>query len=258
MIRLALLALAGAALVTGTAHAQAQDDILVVPTRLKARAEAPMEVPFHAGEDLRYEVRFGTTRGEAFLRILGVEELRGHPTYHAQMGLKGGFWPLRVDYLYDTWMDVTDLATHRYIQNQQGVDSRYRAYDIYPSQMRWDRIGVEQSGETLSPRPQDQVSFLYLIRTMELEVGQEYRFDEYFKEDGNPVIIRVLRRETKRVPAGTFQCIVIEPIIQTSGLFGDGGQAEIYITDDEDRRMVYMKSRVPILPDIHLLLKEIR
>ena len=61
-----------------------------------------------------------------------------------------------------------------------------------------------------------------------------------------------------QVPAGTFQCIVIEPIIRTSGLFGDGGKAEIFISDDEHRRMVYMKSRVPILPDIHLLLKDVR
>jgi len=68
----------------------------------------------------------------------------------------------------------------------------------------------------------------------------------------------VLRRETIRVPAGEFECIVIEPVIRTSGLFGDGGQAEVYLTDDEDRHMVYMLSRVKWLPDIHLSLKEVR
>ena len=66
-----------------------------------------------------------------------------------------------------------------------------------------------------------------------------------------------LGKETIEVPAGTFQCVVVEPIIKTSGLFGDGGQAEIYFTDDDRRLMVYMKSRVKILPDIHLRLKEI-
>ena len=89
------------------------------------------------------------------------------------------------------------------------------------------------------------------------EPAEEYTLNQYFKEDGNPVVIRVLRKERKEVPAGTFDCIVIEPIIQTSGLFGDGGQAEIYLTDDDKRQMVYMLSRVRFLPDIHLLLREV-
>ena len=157
-------------------------------------------------------------------------------------------------------MDVRDLASHRYIQDQSGVDSRYRAYNIYPDERRWERFNVDAdiTGETPSERPLDQVSFLYFIRTLPLEVGEEYSLNEYFKEDGNPVVIKVLRKETIEVPAGTFDAIVIEPIIQTSGLFGDGGQAEVYLSDDEHRRMVYMKSRVPILPDIHLRLKQIR
>ena len=36
------------------------------------------------------------------------------------------------------------------------------------------------------------------------------------------------------------------------------GQAEVFLTDDEDRHMVYMLSRVKWLPDIHLSLKEVR
>ena len=46
--------------------------------------------------------------------------------------------------------------------------------------------------------------------------------------------------------------------MRASGLFGDGGQAEIYLTDDDERQMIYMLSRVKLLPDIHLQLKEVR
>lgn len=218
-----------------------------------------MDVPFEVGEDLIYEVKFGRrTVGEGFLRIPRVQEIRGKPAYHAQMGLDGRWWPFSVSYRFDSWMDVTDLASFRFIQDQTGVDERYRAYEIYPSERRWSRIASPQEGETISDVPLDQVSFLYYIRTLPLEVGEEYVLNQYFKEDGNPVVIRVLRKDRKEVPAGTFDTIVIEPIIQTSGLFGDGGQAEIHLTDDEDRHMVYMLSRVKILPDIHLLLKEMR
>lgn len=218
-----------------------------------------MDVPFDVGEDLVYEVKFGRrTVGEGYLRIPKVQEIRGRAAYHAQMGLAGSWWPFSISYRFDSWMDVTNLASFRFIQDQTGVDERYRAYEIYPAERRWSRIASDQEGETLSDVPLDQVSFLYYIRTLPLEVGEEYVLNQYFKEDGNPVVIRVLRKDRKEVPAGTFDTIVIEPIIQTSGLFGDGGQAEIHLTDDENRHMVYMLSRIKILPDIHLLLKEVR
>jgi hypothetical protein len=43
------------------------------------------------------------------------------------------------------------------------------------------------------------------------------------------------------VPAGTFQTIVLRPIIQTGGAFGDGGEAELYLTDDDRRAIVRLK-----------------
>lgn len=246
------------ALVASAPAAHAQVRLQVDAATISATSVEPMEVPFEIGEELIYDVKFGAKRvGEGFLRVQGVERLRGHATYRAQMGLEGRLWPFSVNYLFDSWMDVGTLASHRYIQDQRGTDARYRAYDVFPDEQRWSRIDIEETGETITDDPLDQVSFLYFLRTLPLEIGDEYSFDRYFKEDGNPVGIRVLRRETIQVPAGEFECIVIEPLIRTSGLFGDGGQAEIYLSDDEHRRMVYMLSRVKWLPDIHLYLKSI-
>lgn len=226
---------------------------------LEMTAREPMEVPFEPGERLIYDVRFGSKRvGQGYLHVdEQLVTLRGRPTYRASMGLEGRLWPFSVDYTFRSWMDVATLASHRYIQDQKGTDARYRAYEIYPARQRWERADVEESGETITDEPMDQVSFLYFVRTLPLEVGDEYVLNHYFKEDGNPVIIRVLRKEWKEVPAGTFECIVIEPIIRTSGLFGDGGQAEIYLTADDSHRMVYMLSRIKYLPDIHLALTSI-
>ena len=86
----------------------------------------------------------------------------------------------------------------------------------------------------------DDLSFLYYARLLPLEVGQRYDLDRYFKESGNPVVIEV------RVPAGTFQTIVLRPIIQTGGVFGDGGEAELYLSDDERRAIVRLKTSMKI------------
>lgn len=259
MIRLAGIVAAAAVLVGSTVQLGAQVRVPVDPDALGVTVGERMEVPFEPGERLVYDVRFGSKRvGEGLLYVEpDLQTLRGARTYRARMGLEGRLWPFSVDYRFDSWMDVTSLASHRYIQDQRGTDARFRAYEIYPARQRWERVDVDEEGQTISDEPMDQVSFLYYIRTLPLEVGKEYVLNHYFKEDGNPVIIRVLRKETKEVPAGTFECIVIEPIIRTSGLFGDGGQAEIYLTDDENRYMVYMLSRIKYLPDIHLALKSV-
>jgi len=75
-------------------------------------------------------------------------------------------------------------------------------------------------------------------------MGMTYEFNRYFIPDRNPVKIRVLRKEQVRVPAGTFDCIVIQPIIKTKGIFSENGQAEIWLTDDARRIMVQMRSKL--------------
>lgn len=254
-------ALVASAMLSSFALPATAQNGMVIPESLSASTSEVefMEVPFELGEQLTYQVKFGWWEvGEGFLKVWDdLEAIRGTPTYHVQMGLEGSRAGTSIEYYFDSWMDVSNLASHRYVQNQQGFNARYREYNIYPEQQRWHRLDFEQTGETPSTVPLDQVSFIWYVRTLPLEVGDEYVLNHYFKTEDNPVIIRVLRRETIEVPAGTFDTVVVEPIIRTSGLFGDGGQAEIYFTDDEDRHMVYMKSRVKFLPDIHLRLKEI-
>jgi hypothetical protein len=58
------------------------------------------------------------------------------------------------------------------------------------------------------------------------------------------VTIRVLRKEQVKVPAGTFDAVVIQPIIKAKGIFSEDGQAEIWLSDDDRRMMLQMKSRL--------------
>jgi hypothetical protein len=57
----------------------------------------------------------------------------------------------------------------------------------------------------------------------------------------------VVRKETVTTSLGTFQTIVVQPIIRTKGLFGDGGKAEVYFTDDEQRIPVQITTHVKII-----------
>ncbi len=79
-----------------------------------------------------------------------------------------------------------------------------------------------------------------------MEVGETYEWNRYYRFDRNPVIVQVLRRETVKVPAGEFDTIVVRPIIKTGGIYSEDGEAEVFITDDEWRIPVLLKSKLKV------------
>jgi hypothetical protein len=201
-------------------------------------------LPFGVGERLHYEVRFGTFKvGNADMDVVGIESIRGRDAYHTRFRVKGGTFFYKVNDVFESWMDTRTLASHRYISDQvEGGREREKRYEIFP-----DRRVYQETGKPEQPSvdlPLDDGSFLYFVRTVPLEVGKTYDFNRYFRPDRNPVRIRVLRKERVKVPAGTFDAIVIQPSIKTKGIFGEGGNAEVWLSDDDNRIIVQLKSQL--------------
>ncbi|HEX5580054.1 MAG TPA: DUF3108 domain-containing protein [Gemmatimonadaceae bacterium] len=204
-------------------------------------------VPFGVGERMEYDVRFGSIKaGSGSMEVRGIETVRGRPTYHTVFEVKGGIPFFRVHDVFASWMDTTTLSSLRFVQDQdEGPKERQRRYEIYPDRQVFTELVTGEGEEEPSvANPVDDGSFLYFIRTVPLEVGQTYAFDNYFRPDRNPVVIRVLRREQVKVPAGTFDAIVIQPSIKTKGIFSEKGRAEVWLSDDDRRMMLQMKSKL--------------
>jgi len=216
-------------------------------------------VPFGPGEALTYKVMLGIfTIGESSMQIPAIEPTRGIPSYHVEWRIKGGIPFFQVDTKFQSWIDIERLLSLRFIQDQhEGNHTRFREYQFFPEQRLWKRADNNEEGPLATPLPLDDLSFIYFARSLKLEVGKQYRFDRYFKESGNPVIVKVLRRDQRVVPAGTFKTIVVQPIIRTKGLFSEGGQAELHLTDDPRRLLVYLKTEMPGI-SLTLHLKSIR
>lgn len=235
---------------------RAQGDSAPAPTDASA-----VPVPFGPGERLRYRVKFGfKTVGESHLAVTDIDTVAGHQTYRLEMALEGSvfFGALKVDDLYESWLDTDQLVSRRFIRDIHQVNYRSRReFAIYPEEQRWERLDEDKSGKTGSIFPLDEISFIYYLRTLPLKVGETYTLQRYFKEDGNPVTVKVLRKEEIEVDAGTFQTIVVQPIIQTDGLFSEGGRAEVYLSDDEHRHVVYLRSEISSIGSLTLHLKEI-
>ena len=206
--------------------------------------------PFGPGEHLVYNVKVGIFGvGEGHMSVYPVETVRGNETYRAVMGIEGSLMGLGVDDQYATWFDVYTLQSWRYIRDVKQVSyESFRHFEFFPERGTWERQDNDEFGDLGSQIPLDDIAFVYYIRTLPLEVGDTYTLDRYFKDDGNPVVIHVVRRDQRETDAGTFNTVVVKPVIQTDGLFGQGGDAELHFTDDDRRILVYMKSNIPKFP----------
>jgi hypothetical protein len=213
-----------------------------------APAAGAAAVPWSVGERLDYEVKLGPIGGTGYMEVRGIESVRGVSTWHTVFHVRGGIPFFRVNSVFESWMGVRDLASYRFVQDQdEGPNERERHYEIYPDRRVYAEM-VKGNGEEQPSveNPLDDGSFLYFLRTVPLEVGKTYVFNRYFRPDRNPVTIKVLRTEQVKVPAGTFDAVVLQPMIKSKGIFSENGRAEVWLANDDRRIMVQMKSRLSI------------
>src|SRR6476469_1552172 len=205
-----------------------------------------MAVPFDTGEKLTFDVRFGAIKvGTGRMEWVGMEDVRGREAWHTRFTVKGGIPFYKVNDRIESWIDTRTFESLQFLQDlREGRRDKERFYEIYPDLGTYSEKGEVEHAPSVAD-PLDDAAFMYFVRTIPLEVGQTYEFDRYFRPDRNPVTIRVLRRERIRVPAGEFDAIVLQPIIKTKGIFSEGGRAEIWLSDDANRIMLQMKSKLP-------------
>lgn len=201
-------------------------------------------LPFSSGEVATYAVSFGPLHvGNGSMTVTGMDTVRGRPAWHAVFRINGGTLFFKVRDRIESWFDMTTLSSLRFSQSLHEASYRAeRLFEIYP-----ERAAYLQRGKSEKPsvsEPLDDASFLYFIRTLPLEVGHRYEFQRYFQPEGNPVVIRVLRRERVSVPAGTFDAVVVQPQITTQGIFSEKGHAEVWIADDSSHVILQVKSKL--------------
>lgn len=219
----------------------------VLPTSRATLSRDAVDVPFGAGEKSTFEVRFGAVRvGNGSLSVVGLDNVRGRDAWHIAFNVQGGTFFYRVNDVYESWIDtrtMNSLLFNRQIE--EGTRDRTQSYEIIPERGTYiERTRQKTTTKKTVEAPLDEGAFLYFVRTIPLVVGQSYEFHRYFIPDRNPVRLRVLRKERVTVPAGTYNAIVVQPIIKTKGIFSEKGQAEVWLSDDSARILLQVKSKL--------------
>ena len=222
---------------------------------------APSGWSFAAGEVATYSVAIGRFRiGEARLAIEGLETSGDSEVVQTTLSVEGGPPFFRLEMYLSSWAETGTMRSVRFERKIREGPKRYRDRYVLDQESgtytaeRWSEDLEAFEPSTAEPSGSmpadaiDEIAILYLVRTLPLEPGDEYLLERYFKPQSNPVVVRVLKREEIRVPAGRFQTIVVEPIIPELGAFQAKKKPRVWITDDERRIIVKLQTSAPVGP----------
>lgn len=216
--------------------------------------------PFGEGERLKFSVQYGFIKaGYAYLEVPDVKEWNGSPVYTLVARAESNNFFSRIykvrNRIESLW-DTTGHYSRRYEENRR--EGRYRTRnEIVFDYERQE--AVYQDGRTfpIPDQVQDALSSFYYTRLQPLPLGGSVVFDYHASRKSQPLEVKVLGRDRVQVPAGKFDCVAIEPVLKAGGIFKNKGRLVIWLTDDERRMPVMMKSKVTV-GSISVLLMEAR
>lgn len=217
--------------------------------------------PVRVGEYLRFSVRYGIiSAGDAILEVPEVRQWQGRPVFTLVARAESNkffstFYKVRNR--IESFWDTTGYFSRRFYENRREGGYREQS-EIHFDYDRGEAI-YSKDGQTIAipANCQDALSSFYYTRTQALPLGGSVIFDYHASHKSQPIEVRVLGRQKVDTPAGTFNCVVIEPILKAGGIFKNQGRLVIWLTDDERRMPVMMKSKVTI-GSISVVLTEVK
>jgi len=109
-----------------------------------------------------------------------------------------------------------------------------------------DLLNNSSSTKTITDKTYDTLSSFFYFRSIPLKVGAPYRIEIFDGKRLWDTEVKVLRHEEIVTPLGRFKTIVIHPLLQSEGIFARTADMYIWLTDDNLRIPVQMKSKVVV------------
>ncbi len=203
-------------------------------------------IAFGVGEKLDFDIGYGfINAGFASMEVREIIEYEGRPCYKIVSTANSNKF-------FSSFYKVEDQVTS--VVDAIGIFSWYFEKNLREGSYRSDRsYSLDQINHVaydnkdtidIARYTQDALSVLYYARTQDLKVGKSIYIDNFTDGKNYPLEVRVLRKETIKVKAGKFDCIVVEPLLQTAGIFKHEGKLTVWLTDDRLKLPVLMKSKV--------------
>ena len=206
---------------------------------------------FRVGEKLTFDVKYGfVTAGIASFEIPKIKKISGREAYHVLFEVNtvstfDNFFKVRDR--YETYIDVDGIFPWRFEQHiREGNYSR--DFSAFFDQRKGK--AKTSGGEYDIPKyVNDIVSAFFFARTLDysgLKVGDKVPLKNFYKDKVYDLDVVYHGKEIIEVEAGKFECIIVEPLVQEGGLFKNEGSIMIWLTNDEAKIPVRVKTKVVV------------
>jgi hypothetical protein len=206
---------------------------------------------FKVGEKLRFDVKYGfVTAGVAEYAITKTSKIAGRDVYNVSFNVNSvpAFDPFyKVRDHYETYIDIEGIFPWRFEQHirEGGYSRDFSAF----FDQRKGKAKTSEGSYDIPKYVNDIVSALYLARTFDFskaKEGDKVNLENFYKDKVYPLDVVFRGKERVTVAAGTFDCIILEPMVREGGLFKSDGNIIVWLTDDDLKIPVKVKTKILI------------
>lgn len=206
-------------------------------------------VPWRIGEYFQFSIEWnGLNGGSSLMQVQNLRSVDGRRAYRIITKTESNSFVSRFYKVRDraeSYIDAESLYTLRFVKHLR--EGGYKQdTDVRFDQAHRKAVYASGPAEDVPARVHDVLSAFYYVRTLPLAVGSTITIPTHDNRKSYEMEVRVHKKERIEVPAGKFDCILVEPVLKSEGVFKSKGSIYVWLTDDDRRIPVLVKSKVPV------------
>lgn len=220
--------------------------VLLLATRAPAFAQEKTGPPSFLGETLRYAMTIlGIAGGELTLSAQ-TAELAGRPVWKFELSAVSNDFLSKFFLVRDYMVSWIDPKTFHSLRFEKHTVEGKRARDEL-TEFDYVRGIAQHDGQAipLNEASLDTLSSVYFLRTLPLDSEKPAEL-QVFSGETHSLRVEVQGRERIVTPAGAFQTIRVEPRSSGGSLIGKGKNLILWLTDDERRIPVQIRTKLKV------------
>ena len=212
---------------------------------------APVAAPsvYGPGEKMEFSIDYGIVNaGDGSLEVVGLGDFNGRTVYRIESNANSNRFFSSVYKVRDKVISYIDVETQTslYFYKRLREGDYKKTVEITFDQVEGRALYADGQEFESVPGVQDVLSAFFYVRNLDLAPGNVYSVPAHSSRRTYDLKVFVHGRERVEVKAGTYDCFVVEPMIEGDGLFKHEGKLTMYISDDEHRVPVLIKTKVPV------------
>jgi len=207
------------------------------------------KVPWRIGEYFQFSVDWnGLNGGSSLMQVQNLQRVAGRHAYRIVTKTESNSFVSKFYKVRDraeSYIDAESLYTLRFIKHLR--EGGYKS-DVDIRFDQGNRKAIYSDGKTfdVAAAVHDVLSAFYFVRTRPLPDGATMVVPTHDNKKSYEMEVKVHKRERIEVPAGKFNCVLVEPILKSEGVFKSKGSILVWLTDDDRRMPVLVRTKVPV------------